>query len=73
MMSGGTFLLLKVCSLGPESMKQAEICLANVLRILRNFGSGGRYRSTMREARRLFFQGFPLDIANLVAITNLVN
>jgi len=47
MMSGGTFLLLKACSLGPESTKQAEIRLANLLRILRNLGSGGRYPSPM--------------------------
>jgi hypothetical protein len=45
MMSGGTFLL----SLGPESSEQAEIRLANLLKILRNLGSGGQYRSPMRE------------------------
>ena len=39
MMGGGTFLLLKVCSLGPESMKQVEIRLANLLKILRIAGS----------------------------------
>jgi hypothetical protein len=37
------------CSLGSESTKQAEIRLANSLKILRNFGSGGQYRSPMRE------------------------
>jgi hypothetical protein len=39
MMSGGAFILLKVGCLGPESTKQAEIRLANLLKILRNFGS----------------------------------
>jgi hypothetical protein len=74
MMGGGTFLLLKVCSLGPESMKQAEIRLANLLKILRNFGSGGQYPSPMRGRRRavVVFQRFPLDIANLIAIITLV-
>jgi len=43
MMSGGTF-----CSFGPESSKQADIRLANLLKILRKFGSGGQYRSPMR-------------------------
>jgi hypothetical protein len=49
MMSGGTFLLLKAGYSGPESSKQAEIRLANLLKILRNFGSAGQYPSPMRE------------------------
>jgi hypothetical protein len=36
MMSGGTFLLFKACSFAPESTKQAEIRLANLLRPMRS-------------------------------------
>jgi hypothetical protein len=42
-MGGGAFLLLKAGDFRPESSKQAEIRLANLLKILRNLGSGGQY------------------------------
>jgi hypothetical protein len=42
MMGGGAFILLKVGRIGPESAEHAEIRLANLLKILRISGSGGR-------------------------------
>jgi hypothetical protein len=41
MMGGGAFILLKVGHFGPESAKQAEIRLANLLKILWIARSGG--------------------------------
>jgi hypothetical protein len=41
-MGGGTFILLKVGQNGPESAKQVEIRLANLLKILRIYRRGVR-------------------------------
>jgi hypothetical protein len=41
MMGGGAFILLKAGLKGPETAKQAEIGLAVLLKILRNYPSRG--------------------------------
>jgi len=50
-MGGGAFLLLKAGDFRPESSKQAEIRLANLLKILRNLGSEGQFRAPMMETQ----------------------
>jgi hypothetical protein len=45
MMGGGAFILLKVGQPWPETAKQAEIRLANLLKILRIAGFGGENTS----------------------------
>jgi hypothetical protein len=40
-MSGGAFILLKAGRPGPETAKQPEVLLANLLKILRIAGSQG--------------------------------
>jgi len=49
MMGGGAFILLKVGHCWPETAKQAEIRLANLVKILRIAGFGGENPSPRRD------------------------
>jgi len=49
MMGGGAFILLKVSHCWPETAKQAEIRLANLLKILWIAGFGGENTSQGRK------------------------
>ena len=48
-MGGGAFILLKVGHCWPETAKQAEIRLANLVKILRIAGFGGENTLTRRD------------------------
>jgi hypothetical protein len=66
MMGGGAFILLKVGHPCPETAKQAEIRLANLLKILWIAGFGGENASQGEKGQ---CDGctprFPRDMANL--------
>jgi hypothetical protein len=65
-MGGGAFLLLKAGDSRPESSKQAEICLAVLLKILhiRLFRRRKALAKGGTDMRWLYLQRFPLDMAN---------
>jgi len=53
MMGGGCFILLKAACSGPESAKQAEIRLADLLKILHIAGSGRESARRRRAAHAM--------------------
>jgi hypothetical protein len=65
-MGGGAFLLLKAGDSRPESSKQAEICLAVLLKILhiRLFRRRKALAKGETDMQWLYLQRFPLDMAN---------
>jgi hypothetical protein len=72
-MSVGAFILLKAGRAGPKTAKQAEIRLANLLKILRIAGSGGQSRSRGgKGAQSSYSRRFLPDMANLPGITGFV-
>jgi len=74
MMGGGAFILLKTGRRGPESTKQAEIRLANLLKILRTPRLGGE--SPLQAAKRahavFVSRRIPFGMANSPGIVHSV-
>jgi hypothetical protein len=74
MMGGGAFILLKAGSGGPKTAKQAEIRLAVLLKILRNYPSPGPVspRQGWTGRAKVVFSTNSLGMANLAGIIAFV-